>query len=97
MSMGIYKNPPQTYGFGVYIGQNENTRKQHVDTMRTMGFTLYPEDVVKLSPGIHTLTVDSLGDDTYAPPQGCKLHGEEAIMFICLSCDNDYSNVELDH
>lgn len=99
MSMGIYKNPPQTYGFGVYIVDKTKTPASstwilcgrwanfYIDDQpaggkwtlvstyngacaRSLGFTLYPEDVAKLSLGIHTLKVDFLGDDIYAPSQG---------------------------
>jgi hypothetical protein len=33
------------------------------------GLYLNPEDTMKLSPGWHTLTIDFLGNDTYAPSQ----------------------------
>jgi hypothetical protein len=33
------------------------------------GLYLYPQDTMKLSPGWHTLKIDFLGDDTYAPSE----------------------------
>jgi hypothetical protein len=35
----------------------------------TSSLTLSPEDTAKLSLGAHTLTVDYIGDATYAPSQ----------------------------
>ena len=33
------------------------------------GLNLYAEDTMKLSPGWHTLKIDYLGDNTYAPSE----------------------------